>query len=309
MAKFFLGFARPYRTETTSAMPSAASARLLLPRPALTACVFVGVERDTRGMALSDDQRFNYYPATPMSMVSWIFEGTLHMVEEHGADGHPALGPPLPRLVLSGPQRRPVASWSPGPVHALSVAFYPEALGQLIGIGAEFLVDRILPLEEVVSGPLLAACQALLVPEAGAAAFHRLEDRLEPLWSGPRPREARLAPLMGDWVRSLAMRAALSKAGRGVRQTQRRIKGWTGLSHRDLQLFARVEEVAVRAAQNREDGGLDLVGLAGDLGFADQSHMGREVRRLTGLSPGRLNGLMATHEAFWFYRLLDESFG
>lgn len=56
-------------------------------------------------------------------------------------------------------------------------------------------------------------------------------------------------------------------------------------------------------------GALDLAGLAGDLGFADQSHMGREVRRLTGLSPARLNGLIATHEAFWFYRLLDESLG
>lgn len=61
--------------------------------------------------------------------------------------------------------------------------------------------------------------------------------------------------------------------------------------------------------QNREGGALDLAGLAGDLGFADQSHMGREVRRLTGLSPGKLNGLLASHEAFWFRRLLDESFG
>lgn len=97
---FPLGVAQPYRTETTPAMPPAFSARLLLPRPALAACVFSGVERDTRGMVLSDDQRFNYYPATPMPVVSWIFEGTLHMVEERKADGRPVLGPPLPRLIL-----------------------------------------------------------------------------------------------------------------------------------------------------------------------------------------------------------------
>ncbi|CAO3379236.1 helix-turn-helix domain-containing protein [Azospirillum argentinense] len=290
-------------------MPSAASARLLPPRPALAACVFVGVERDTRGVALSDEQRFNHYPATPMSMISWIFDGALHMVEERRTGGRPVLGPPLPRLVLSGPQRRPVASWSPGSVHVLSVAFYPEALGRLSGIGTDSLVDRILPLEELVSGPLLDACQALLTSEAGAAAFHRLEDRLEPLWSGPRPCKTGRTPLMRDWLCSLALKATLSRTGRGVRQAQRRIKGWTGLSLRDLQLFARVEEVAVRVAQDREGGELNLAGLAGELGFADQSHMGREVRRLTGLSPGRLNGLIATHEAFWFYRLLDESFG
>jgi hypothetical protein len=40
--------------------------------------------------------------------------------------------------------------------------------------------------------------------------------------------------------------------------------------------------------------------------LSDQSHMGREIRRLTGLSPGKLNQLMATHETFWFYRLLDK---
>lgn len=306
MAKLSLEPRAPYRTEATSAMPSA---RLLLPRPSLNACIFMGVERDTRGMTLSDEQRFNYYPATPMPMISWIFDGTLHMVTGQGAEGRPSLSPPLPSLVLSGPQRRPVASWSPGAVHALSVAFYPEALGQLTGISGEAIVDRILPLDAVVSGPLLTIAQALLAPDAEAEAFHRLEDALEALWAGPSRRENRLAPLMGDWLRSLAAKAARSKPGRGVRQVQRRIKGWTGLSHRDLQIFARVEEVAVRAAQHRHGGHLDLVGIAGDVGFADQSHMGRDVRRLTGISPGRLKGLLDTHEAFWFYRLLEESFG
>ena len=197
-------------------MPPAPSARLLFPRPDLSACVFMGVERDTRGTALSDGQRFNYYPATPMSLVSWIFEGTLHMVEERSGDGRPVLGPPLPRLVLSGPQRRPVASWSPGPVHALSVAFYPDALARLTGIGAESLVDRILPLEEAVSGPLPAACRSLLAPDAAGDPFDRLQACLQPLWSGPHPREASIMPLMGDWLRTLAVRAALSRAGRGV---------------------------------------------------------------------------------------------
>jgi len=43
-----------------------------------------------------------------------------------------------------------------------------------------------------------------------------------------------------------------------------------------------------------------------DAGFADQSHMGREVRRVTGLAPGRLDDLIASDEAFWFYRLIGE---
>lgn len=40
----------------------------------------------------------------------------------------------------------------------------------------------------------------------------------------------------------------------------------------------------------------------------DQSHMGREVRRVTGLSPARLDDLMAHDEAFWFYRLMQKHY-
>lgn len=276
--------------------------RLLLPSPALAACIFAGAERDTRGSVLSEADRFNYYPATPMTVISWIFEGTLHMVEARRPDGGTVLGPALPRLVLSGPQSRPVASWSPGSVHALSVAFLPEAMGRLLGTRIDPFVDRILPLEQVASGALLAACESLFAAD-GPALLPRLENSLLPLWRGPAAGSG--APLMGDWIRSLLVRAAFSKAGSGVRQLQRRVKSWTGQSHRDLQLFARVEEVMVRAGEHRRQTALDLAGLACGAGFADQSHMGREVRRVTGLSPARLDRLIAGSEAFWFYRLLE----
>ncbi|MBP2296926.1 AraC family transcriptional regulator [Azospirillum rugosum] len=290
-------------------MASTRSARLLFPRAALGACVFVGMERDTRGRTLTDDQRFNHFPASPLAVVSWIFDGTLHMVEEREPEGAPQLGQPLPRLFLTGPQRRPFASWSPGPVHALSVAFYPEALARLTGAGADQLIDRIRPLEEVASDPFLAACRSLFDAGPDDAPFRRLEEQLDPLWSGPCPRDARVAPLLGDWLRTLAAKAVLSRAGRGVRQIQRRIKEATGQSQRDLQLFARVEEAVVRASAARDGAPLDLAGLAGDAGFADQSHMGRDIRRVTGLPPGRLDERVARDEAFWFYRLIGESLG
>ncbi|HYD93779.1 MAG TPA: helix-turn-helix domain-containing protein [Noviherbaspirillum sp.] len=283
-------------------MASSGLARLLLPHPDLGSCIFAGVERDTRGTTLSDSERFNYYPATPMALVSWIFEGELHMVEGQGPASRAILGPSLPRVVISGPQSVPSASWSPGPVYALSVAFYPEALGRLCGTGIEPLLDQILPLKEVAGGAFLEACNALFEANDGADRFHCLENRLRPLWHAP---SSGAAARMGDWVRSLATRAAFSTAGTGMRQIQRRIKGWTGQSHRDLQLFARVEEVMARSGEHRRANALDLAGLASDAGFADQSHMGREVRRVTGQSPARLDHLIAQSEAFWFYRLIQ----
>ena len=89
-------------------MSCSSSSRLLLPRCAPASGVFAAVERDTRALALSDAERFNYYPATPLAVVSWIFEGALHPVQMVGtATGEPALSAPLPRLTLAGPQRRP----------------------------------------------------------------------------------------------------------------------------------------------------------------------------------------------------------
>lgn len=284
-------------------MTHAPISRLLLPGTALGACIFAGAERDTRGISLSDADRFNYYPATPMTVVSWIFEGTLHMVEKSSSDREPVLGPALPRLVFSGPQRRPLASWSPGSVHALSVAFLPEAMRRLLGKPIEPLIDRIFPFEEIASDAVLAACNSLFTPEGSAALLPRLEAGLLSLW-----REAGVtggAPLIGDWMRSLMVRATFSRAGSSVRQLQRRMKNWTGQSYRDLQLYARVEEVMVRAEAHRRETSLDLAGLAGAAGFSDQSHMGREVRRVTGLSPAHLDEQIACNEAFWFYRLLE----
>lgn len=282
-------------------MPHTSSAFMHVPSPALGACVLAGVERDTRGCLLDDAERFNFYPATPMAVISWIFEGTLHLVEERGDGTLATLGPALPRLVLSGPQRRPSASWSPGAVHALSVGFYPEALSRLLGQPMEAYLDQHLPLEMVAPPLFLQACQAIFAA-SNDDPFSVLETHFQPLWR--EPSRASPAPYLGDWVRSLATRAAHSTAGRSLRQLQRRVRGWTGQSYRDLQLFIRVEEAFIRSLEANDSSTSNLAAIAADAGFADQSHMGREIRRVTGLSPARFGECLANDEAFWYYRLI-----
>jgi AraC-like DNA-binding protein len=262
----------------------------------------VGIERDTRGTLLSEIDRFNYYPATPMASISWVFEGTLHMVKAYDRGSPPVLGPVLPSLVFSGPQSRPFASWSPGTVHAMSVAFFPEAIGRLLGRSVEQYIDRTLPLEEVAPEPLLACCASLFGGHE-AEPFPRLEGLLQPLWHSSQENYG--GPLMTGWIRSLLGRAAFSQAGNSLRQLQRRVKSWTGQNHRQLQRYSRVEEAFTLSGKHRKDGTIDLSGLAVDAGFSDQSHMGREVRRVTGLSPAHFDNQIASCEAFWFYRLIE----
>lgn len=267
-------------------------------------CVFLGVERDTRGLHLTDAQRFNYFPATPLPMISWLFQGDLFMVEQPTlASALPSLASARPRVVISGPQRQPTASWSPGAVHGLSVCFYPEALCTVLGISVAPLVDKIVPLHEVVSGALLARLLDVGAQDAHEP-FRQMETVLQPLWQGMHGVSA--LPTMRGWVRSMSIRAAFAKSGAGMRRAQRRFKDWTGQSYRDLQLYVRAERAMAYACAQPQETSWDLASLAADAGFADQSHLGREVRKMTGIPPGRLSELMRNEEAFWCYRLMSE---
>ncbi len=102
----------------------------------------------------------------------------------------------------------------------------------------------------------------------------------------------------------LCVRATSFPDGEGARQVQRRIKGWTGQSRRDLQLYERVEAAALHGLAGERETPPDLAAAAIDAGFSDQSHLGREVRRVTGLSPRRLETSVRNDEGFWLYRLL-----
>ena len=279
-------------------------ARLRLPPAGLAGCVYLAVERDTRGLQLTDTQRCNFYPASPFPTISWIFEGELRMVDGPPVAHVPSLSEPLPRVVFSGPHREPSVSWSPGPVHALMVSFYPEALLRLWGVEAQQHLDAILPLCRVLDGPQL---EALLGVDASGdrAPLQQVEAALQRL--GGNANVSSAAKDMRSWLRSVVIRAAFTKTGAGVRQAQRRIRDWTGQSHRDLQLFARVEEAFARSSDGRAEAeGLAVV--AADAGYSDQSHLGREVRRVTGLSPKLLAERIKSDESFWMYRLFDGYF-
>ena len=82
---------------------------------------------------------------------------------------------------------------------------------------------------------------------------------------------------------------------RAARQIQRRIKTWTGKTQRDWQTHARLEQAFARGV-NATQG--SIAELAVDAGYSDQSHMGREIKRLTGYSPARLMKLINSDEQF-----------
>src|SRR5690606_19821593 len=100
------------------------------------------------------------------------------------------------------------------------------------------------------------------------------------------------------------MRMAATRTGTGLRQMQRQFKRWAGQSQRELQLYVRAER-AFALVQQQENPVWSDVAL--QAGYSDQSHFGREVKRISGFSPAQFAQRMKSDEAFWMYRLLGQS--
>ena len=101
--------------------------KLFLPSPALAGCVFAGIYRDTRGVRLSENDRVNHFPASPLVSVTRVTCGELRVLpgttDRRAAQAAAAAAP----LFVTEPQDMPLSSWSPGEVTAISIGLYPDA--------------------------------------------------------------------------------------------------------------------------------------------------------------------------------------
>ena len=283
--------------------PPAQDARcfMLAPRPSLAACVRGHVVRSTVGLELDNDQRFNHFPASPLCAICWLFQGDAAVVRRGDRWIHEA----TPRIALIGPHSGPVVSHNPGAVEALMVAMTPAAVQALSGVSISALINRVVPLETVFDASWLAMAQAVLQAPDDASRIRLVEEFLEPRWALVRDSAVSRADRFHYWVENLGLRALQSGVGSSLRQAERRIKQWAGMPMRDLRRMVRAEDAFFRAAFAYEDGSLDLAGVAADGGYADQAHMCREVRRITGLSPVALLKAIERDEMYWMYRLRD----
>lgn len=279
--------------------PSHAYSRLLLPHPSLAGCVRGLMCRSTLGLTLSAEQRFNHYPATPLCSLNWWLEGTAEWL----APGAPACSS-SPRqalpvaLSLSGPQTTPSITWNPGPAHGLMLMLMPDALQRLTGLAAEALMNRTVDAAGLLPPAWLSMAADVASAPNDEERMARIEAFLQPLWrTQPLPALQRYA----DWAEGLALHAATSAPGRSLRQIERRIRSWAGQPLRELRGLGRAERAflaGLRAPQPPAWAQLAL-----EQGYADQSHLCRESRRITGFAPAELRRRIATDEGFWAYRV------
>ncbi len=301
------GFARE-RIELsvgTKNLSSGAKSSLALPRKNLANCIVLAIMRDTREANLSHAERFNHFFTSPYCALSSIYEGQCHVISSEDDMRAPHKAPVVAPLSFSGPNTSPMVTWSPGPVATMTVGFYPDAWHRLTGMDISEYINRVVPLSEVVQGEVFDAAKAVFLDAGFETGFEHFENALAPLWTKKRSGNQLVPAAIADWVAHLGMRAALGKPGKSARQLQRRLLVLTGQSRRSLLAHARSEELFVHFMNTRKRDKNTLADVAVEAGYADQSHMGREVRRITGASPAQIDRLIASDERYWCYRLLE----
>lgn len=291
----------PESQAATGTLPHSA---LIAPRLSLSSCVRAYLTRSTLGVELRADQRYNYFPASPLCGIAWVRHGESVILRR----GDECINQRLPTVSFVGPHTVPSVSANPGPVQTFIVALMPEALRAVAGVDVATFVNRIVPVSAALDDAWQAMTQAVLQAHDDAARVQVIEAFLEPRWSALRHAVMPRTDRYRYWVEGLALQAATSGIGRSLRQIERRIKQRAGLPLRELRRMARAEEsfLKVRTAAPTSDTANyapDWAAVAAEGGFSDQSHLCRETRRISGLSPNELKKAIEEDESFWAYRI------
>jgi AraC-like DNA-binding protein len=298
----------PRRGHAGGLTVTSAISDFVVPRPALTDCLTAMIVRDTRGCALDHAQRFNFLPAWPWPIVSWMFAGDGHLIDQPDQVERPWTGARAPsRFFFYGAQLRPFITWNPAEVYVISLGFYPDAFSAMTGLDLSLFTGSAVPAEEALPQPMLEACRNFFdsVPREGVErSFSVLQDKIEVMWAGMRPAETR-SRFTADWSRNVVHRATATGSGRSTRQIARRVKSWTGVGERDLQLLGQLWRLLFNPHEGAtRKGDVEWAAIAAAFGFTDQAHMIKRMKQLTGFTPKQLHESARYDEAFWYYRLI-----
>jgi AraC-like DNA-binding protein len=178
------------------------------------------------------------------------------------------------------------------------VLLYGSGAVELVGV-YDHVALPVLPQGTVIRGIRLR-------PEAVAAAFrleaselHNLTVPGEAVIGARRARQLHDDRAVDSWIRSIepdrrtaaaiellqsnSVQRVATQLGLSARQLQRDIVANVGLTPKTLQRVMRMQRFLDHAGRRGE-----LAAASADAGYADQSHLTREVRALSGLTPARL---------------------
>lgn len=186
------------------------------------------------------------------------------------------------RASCYGSTTRPTALRCEPGAHYLGIRFRPGRSRHFLAARASELTDRC---ED--AGPLLPmAMEALADRVAGDDVFAELDRQLAALLCAAPP-ETHHADVMVRCIEAahgaVRMEELARQLGRSTRQLQRLFLETVGITAKFFSTVVRAE----RAVQLLAAGSASLADVAVHAGYADQSHMTRDIERLTGATPAR----------------------
>lgn len=192
----------------------------------------------------------------------------------------PAVG-----MLVAGPQTRFLTRPFAPPFIAVGARFHPGAGAAVLGVAASELRDAHVPLGAIdaeLASVLADRLGTVQTPAEALTAFAAaLARRCRDLHSPDPLVRAVVAALTheGTRVSELARAAAISE-----RQLRRRFRASVGYGPKTLQRVLRFQRVVHELAGGTVGAG-DLARYAVAIGYADQAHLTRECRELSGFTP------------------------
>lgn len=298
--------ARLARAPRVVGSPGAVPHTCLIPAPpALQGVLAALICRDTSMVELTSAQRLSHFPASPLITLSWYHGLDAGLVHD-SAEGPQwqAFGA---RAMVSGSQSQPITSWAPTTGRGYMACFPADVAQTLFGIDLCMVHDRFVPAHDVLDASWSPLLDALLRAPDDATTRTVLEQGLTARWhaiNGAASPMRSLRQLGRHWVERLALKAHAWRHDVSPRHVERKIKSYSGRSLREWQALVRTESLFF-AARDRYDAGtpFNWAELALEQGFADQAHMSRAARHITGFPPGEFTQRFVDDESFWMYRL------
>lgn len=255
------------------------------------------VARDTRGGSQSVADRTNHFPPTPYCCITWMLGGELQLVRQ----GDHIRDQRLQKICVIGCQSQHGATVNIGDRESFMAVFFADAFHALFEMDLSDLQDRFVDPREVLNADGIFLVDAVAKAESHEQRIDLIENFL-----GQHAAATSLSP----WLRmrrlgsNWNLRLASTLLGVGERQAQRRARREAGLSLRGLSRLWRARRSHSEVKTQLEQGeSLNWGQHATEQGYADQSHMGKECRELTGKSPQQLVDLVRNTETHWMYRL------
>lgn len=243
--------------------------------------------------------KITHLPSSPTATLTLVLKGQLSLLQNNQWQ-------PLPAVFFSGIRSSSACIQSDGDLSCLVIAFAPGNWHHLIKLPPAELKGM-----HIEASSLSLSWLNTLLGRLQSSPYEQhipiLEQALRNECHSKVGHQAFAQPDTA-WLRDKLLHTSPGQVaktyGLSLRQLERRFLQQFGLTPKQYQRIARTALLMARLGNTRMT---SLASLALDLGFADQSHLTRDMKHFTGILPGQFKTLIEQQEDYWAFKILPDA--